>query len=52
VILLTVPAVYEKNQDIVDIISEKALIELNNQYAELMKKFFGKSQHLQDRDLE
>ncbi|RDX75683.1 Reticulon-like protein B5, partial [Mucuna pruriens] len=48
VILLIVPAVYEKNGDIIDILAEKALIDLNNLYAELMKKLFGNSQHLQD----
>ena len=54
VTLLTVPALYEKNRDIVDIILEKVLIELNHQYAELMKKIFGKSQsqRLQDSNLE
>jgi hypothetical protein len=52
VALLTLPAVYERHQDIIDIISEKALIELRNRYAELMKKVFGKSQHLQDNNLE
>ncbi|GAU18599.1 hypothetical protein TSUD_124300 [Trifolium subterraneum] len=51
VALLTLPAVYERHQDIIDIISEKALIELRNRYAELMKKVFGKSQHLQDNNL-
>ncbi|TKY47291.1 Reticulon protein B1 [Spatholobus suberectus] len=48
VILLIVPAVYEKHGDIIDILVEKALFDLNNLYAELMKKFFGKSQHLQE----
>ncbi|CAL5202723.1 unnamed protein product [Lathyrus oleraceus] len=52
VTLLTVPAVYERNQEIIDIISEKALIELNNRYAELRKKIFGKTRHLQDCHLE
>ncbi|CAI8597084.1 unnamed protein product [Vicia faba] len=52
VTLMTVPAVYERNQEIIDIISEKALIELNNQYAEVMKMIFGKSRHLQDDNLE
>lgn len=48
VILLIVPAIYEKHGDIIDILGEKALFELNNLYADLMKKFFGKSQHLQE----
>ena len=52
VILLIVPTVYERHEDIVDIIVEKALIELNNRYAELVKKFFGCSQHLHDRSPE
>ncbi|CAK8566144.1 unnamed protein product [Lathyrus sativus] len=52
VTLMTLPAIYERNQEIIDIISEKALIELNNRYAELTKKIFGKSQHLQDFHLE
>lgn len=29
--------IYEKHEDIIDIIAEKVLIELNNQYAEVMK---------------
>jgi hypothetical protein len=52
VALLTLPAIYERHRDIIDIISEKALIELRNRYAELMKKIFGKSLHLQDNNLE
>ncbi|XP_027335598.1 reticulon-like protein B5 [Abrus precatorius] len=48
VVLLTVPAVYEKHGDVVEIIVEKTLIELKSLYASLMKKFFGKSQHFQD----
>ncbi|XP_045821448.1 reticulon-like protein B1 [Trifolium pratense] len=52
VALLTLPAVYERHQDIIDILSEKAMIELRSRYAELMKKIFGKSVHLQDNNLE
>ncbi|MED6118712.1 hypothetical protein PIB30_005184 [Stylosanthes scabra] len=48
VILLTVPAAYERTEDIVDILIHKALLELNNRYAELMKKYFGYSQQLQE----
>ncbi|MED6196766.1 hypothetical protein PIB30_050475 [Stylosanthes scabra] len=47
-ILLTVPAAYERTEDIVDILIHKALLELNIRYAELMKKFFGYSQQLQE----
>ncbi|CAL0334772.1 unnamed protein product [Lupinus luteus] len=52
VILMIVPAAYERHEDIVDILAEKALVELHNLYAELMKKFFGKSLHLEDNTLE
>ncbi|XP_061344894.1 reticulon-like protein B5 [Gastrolobium bilobum] len=52
VILLIVPAVYERHEDIINIIAEKAFSELNNRYAELMKKFFRNSQPLQDSILE
>lgn len=31
---------YEKQEDIIDIIAEKVLIELNNQYTEV-KKYLG-----------
>lgn len=51
-IVLTVPAVYERHQNIIDILSKKALVELNNRYAELMKIFLGNSQLLQDSILE
>ncbi|KAK7333088.1 hypothetical protein VNO80_29850 [Phaseolus coccineus] len=44
VILLIVPVVYEKHGDIIDILTERALFDLNNLYADLMKKIFGKSQ--------
>ncbi|XP_028752778.1 reticulon-like protein B3 [Neltuma alba] len=37
VILLIVPMVYEKYEDLIDIIAEKVLIELNNQYAAVKK---------------
>ncbi|XP_054796405.1 reticulon-like protein B3 [Prosopis cineraria] len=37
VILLIVPMVYEKYEDIIDVITEKVLIELNNQYAAVKK---------------
>ncbi|KAK7305575.1 hypothetical protein VNO77_43481 [Canavalia gladiata] len=52
VILLIVPALYERHGDIVEIIAEKALIELKNIYVELMKRFFGRSQHSEDCILE
>ncbi|OIW14110.1 hypothetical protein TanjilG_21250 [Lupinus angustifolius] len=51
-LLMIVPAVYERHEDIVDILAEKAFVELHNLYAELMKKFFGKSLHLEDNTLE
>ncbi|KAE9598869.1 hypothetical protein Lalb_Chr15g0085581 [Lupinus albus] len=51
-ILMIVPAVYERHEDIIDILAEKALVELHYLYAELMKKFFGKSLHLEDNTLE
>ncbi|KAK4278174.1 hypothetical protein QN277_016057 [Acacia crassicarpa] len=37
VILLIVPLVYEKYEDIIDIVAEKVLIELNNQYTAVKK---------------
>lgn len=52
IVLMTVPAVYERHEDIVDILAEKALMEFNNLLADLMKKFFGISVHLQDNNLE
>lgn len=51
-ILLIVPAVYERHQDIIDIIAEKAQMELNNLFAVFMKKVFGNSQYLQDSIIE
>ncbi|KAK7302009.1 hypothetical protein RJT34_12887 [Clitoria ternatea] len=52
VLLLIVPAVYERHGGVVDVIAEKALFELKNMYAQFMKRFFGKSQHLQDNILD
>ncbi|XP_025631077.1 reticulon-like protein B1 [Arachis hypogaea] len=48
VMLLIVPAAYERTEDIVDILIRKAMLELNIKYAELMKKYFGYSQHLHE----
>ncbi|XP_020203671.1 reticulon-like protein B5 [Cajanus cajan] len=52
VILLIVPSVYEKHGDIIDILVEKALFDLKNLYADLVKKVFGKPQHLEERILD